>query len=90
MKPRFHFALQKSFLGQQLTFDGKPFGPIKYKELVREAYILAKHCNISYSEVMNMTPTERQYMLEFLKEDMDREKESLNKIKKQQEERRSR
>lgn len=62
------------------TKDGKPYGPELYKELVREAYILAKNTNTPYTELMNITPTERHYLLEFIKDEFER----AQKIRKEQ------
>ena len=60
------FALHQSFLDQQQTKDGQPYGPIRYKEIVKECYLISRNTSTSYSEILNMTPLERHYILEFL------------------------
>lgn len=65
----------------QLTSDGKPYGPVRYKQIVQERYIISKQAHISYSDTGKMTPSERKMILQFLVEDSRREKEALEKAK---------
>ena len=65
-----------------MTEDGKPYGPFRYKEIVKERYIISKYCNTSYTDLANVTPTERNYLLEFATEECDKAKESIENIKK--------
>lgn len=46
--------------------NDQPYAPIRYKELVKECYLISKNINTSYTDVLNITPTERTYLLEFL------------------------
>ena len=55
--------------------DGTPFGPTRYKEIARERYLISKHTNTSYEDTALITPLEREYILEFLVEDMQRQKD---------------
>ena len=71
------FELHQSFITPQLTSDGKPYGPIKYKELLKEAYLIVKHTGATYDDVMSMSPTERKYVLSFLIEEAERNKKSI-------------
>ena len=70
-----------SSLDPQKTNDGKPYGPIKYKEIVKERWLIAKNSNIPYSDTENMTPTERYYILEFIAEEVKKTNEALEKRK---------
>ena len=72
-------------MDRQLTKDGKPYGPIRYKQIVQENYIISRSINTTYSDIMNMTPTERGYMMEFIKTENDNYKEMLEKQKQKQE-----
>lgn len=65
----------------QLTSDGKPYGPARYKELVKERYYISKCCNTSYNEVGDITPTERRYLLEMIVEELQKQKEAIDKAK---------
>ena len=62
-----------------MTEDGKPFGPQRYKEIARERYLISKHTNTSYDDTSNITPLERGYLLEFLVEDLQRQKDMYDK-----------
>ena len=59
------------------TLNGKPFGPIRYKELVKENYLIAKNTHITYDEVLRMTPLERGYILEFLVDEAKRKEQEI-------------
>lgn len=50
----------------QLTNDGKPYGPARYKELVKERYLISRYMNTSYTDLGQLTPTERGYIIEFI------------------------
>lgn len=78
-----HFATQTSFLDPKLTSDGELYGPIRYKEIVRQCYLIAKNCNISYSDVMDITPIERDYLLEFILEDVEKTQEMIQRNREQ-------
>jgi hypothetical protein len=65
-----------------LTDDGKPYGPWRYKQIVRESYIITKNTNTSYSDVLDMTPIEREYLIEFLAEDFKKQQEQIEQSKK--------
>ena len=64
-----------------MTSDGQPYGPIKYKEIVKERWLIAKNSNIPYSDTENMTPTERYYILEFIAEEVKKTNEAIEKRK---------
>jgi len=78
------FDLTESFLDPQLNSEGKPFGPTKYKELTRERYLISKHSNTSYSEVGDVSPLERSYILEFIADELKKQKELIDKQKEKQ------
>jgi len=58
-----------------LTSDGKPYAPIRLKQIVKENFYLTRHLNNSYSDLIDITPLERKYLLEFLMEDFKKQKE---------------
>lgn len=73
------FASRLNFLDQQYDEEGKPLGPERYKEIVKERYYIAKHGNISYADTGKMTPTERDYIREFIEEDLKRQRDYIEK-----------
>ena len=64
-----------------MTKDGQPYGPLRYKEIVRERYIISKHTNTSYKDTDQITPTERNYILEFITEELQKQQELYEKAK---------
>ena len=70
------FAQTMSFLDPILTSDGSPYGPHRFKEITKERYLISKHCNTSYKDLDNVTPTERAYLLEFIYEELRKEQEA--------------
>lgn len=75
------FELLESFSDPQLNDEGLPYGPTKYKELTRERYIISKHSNTSYSEIGDISPLERSYLLEFIADELKKQKELIDKQK---------
>ena len=73
------FASHLNFLDPQSTKDGKPYGPYRYKNIVKERYYISKNTNISYTDTGNMTPLEREYIMEFVTDDLKKTKEMLDK-----------
>lgn len=61
-----------NFLDPQLTSDGLPYGPTRYKEIIEERYYISKFMNTSYGDTGKITPTERRYLLTLIKEDQER------------------
>lgn len=64
-----------------MTSDGKPFGPYRYKQIVKECYLISKNSNTSYTDVMKITPQERNYILEFIEGEAKRNQELMEKSK---------
>lgn len=78
------FSTQVNFLDPKYREDGEPYGPWRYKELVRLNYIISKNCNTSYTDILKITPRERDYLWEFIYDDAkkaeDMIKENRQKI----------
>ena len=64
-----------------MTRDGKPYGPIRYKEIVRECYIIAKNSNTPYTDLMNITPIEKNYLMEFIMDEFEANKKASEEFK---------
>ncbi len=64
-----------------MTDDGRPYAPVRFKEIVRERYEISKRLHTSYNEVGEMTPTERSYILDFILEDSKRQEEMIEQAK---------
>ena len=66
----------------QFSEDGEHYGPRRFKEIVKECYSIAKNCNTSYTDLLKITPRERNYLIEFIVEDAKRAKETIESSKK--------
>ena len=64
----------------QLTSDGKPYSPIRYKELVTERYFITKHSHISYEDTGQMTPVERRYIIEYIRDELKQQEEQMKEL----------
>lgn len=62
----------------QLTKDGRPYAPYRFKEIARERYIISKAINTSYNDIGKITPTERNYILEFISDDIKRSQQMFD------------
>lgn len=60
-----------------LTSNGRPYGPYRYEKIVEECYVISKKTNTSYTDVLKMTPLEREYLLKFIRRDVERENELI-------------
>ena len=52
-----------------------------YKDFVQQRYIISRHINTSYNDTGSITPLERRYILEFIKDELQRHQDALEKIK---------
>ena len=73
------FASHLNFLDPQKTSDGRPYGPIRYEQIVKDCYLISKNLNTSYADVLRITPVERNYLIKFLIEDAKRAQENVEK-----------
>ena len=73
------FASQVNFLDPKLTSDGKPYGPWRYKNIVQECYWITKNCNTSYVDILKITPREKDYLLEFISDEIQKTNERIKK-----------
>ena len=58
--------------------------PKLFKDLVRERYLISKHTNTSYEDTASLTQIERQYIFEFITDDLNREREAYEKLRQEQ------
>jgi hypothetical protein len=67
-----------------LTSDGRPYAPARFKDIVKERYLISRFSNTSYKDLDNVTPLEREYLLEFIYEEKQKEKEAYEEAKRNQ------
>ena len=77
------FASQQSFLDPLLTSDGKLYAPLRYKRILQDVYTITRNTNIDYQSVMNMSVTEREYIMSFLIDEAKNIKKHTDEIQQQ-------
>ncbi len=81
MKKFLHFfASGPSFLDPQTSSDGTPFGPKRYKELVKECWYISDNLNTSYADVLNLSYKDRVYLIEYINEKKEATRQALEEI----------
>jgi hypothetical protein len=73
-----------SFLDPQTSKDGKPYGPKRFKELVKECWYISDNLNTSYTDVLDLSVQERIYLAECIKEKHEATKRAFDEIKARQ------
>jgi hypothetical protein len=53
----------------------------RYKELTRGRYMISKYSNTSYSDTANITPLERDYIIGFITEELEKQQKALEEAK---------
>lgn len=74
------YPSQGSFLDPQKTSDGKPYGPIRYEEIVKERYLISKTINTSYLDTGKITPLERKYILQYMVDEIKQQQEKIKEM----------
>lgn len=74
-----YYPSQGSFLDPQSSKERIE----RFKELVKERYLISKNINTSYNDVGKITPLEREYLIEFLVDEAKKSKELIEKNKNQ-------
>lgn len=75
------FALDRSFLDPQLSEDGTPYGPKRYKEIVRECWYVSDNTHTSYSDVLDLSYLERVYLIRLINEKQEATREAIDALK---------
>ena len=70
-----------NFLDPQLTSDGRPYGPVRFEQIVEECYAISKRIHTSYNDLKQITPLERTYLLQFIKNDVERKNQIIEQQK---------
>ena len=75
---------QMSFFDPRWTSEKKPYAPERFRDIVKERYLISVHSNSSYESTASITPTERTLLLQLIKDDLQRKQEQYDKIRNQQ------
>jgi hypothetical protein len=53
----------------------------RYKELTRGRYLISKFCNTSYNDAGDISPLERDYIIGFITEELERQQKAYEEAK---------
>jgi len=56
-----------------------PFGLYRFNQIIKECYLISKNINTSYNDLMDITPKEKDMMLEFLNDEAKKQEEMFEK-----------
>lgn len=71
------FRTTGEFFDPPLTSDGKNYAQERFREIVKERYLISKNCNTSYSDLADVTPLERNYLLELIIDELQKKKKMI-------------
>ena len=78
------FASDLSFLDPQTSNDGSPYGPKRFKEIVKECWFISDNLNTSYTDVLDLSFQERFYLISLINEKQNATKRFLEESKAKQ------
>lgn len=58
-----------------------PYGVVRFEEIIQECYIISKNIHTSYTDLLDITPREKNMMLELLNNEAKRQQELYDKQK---------
>ncbi len=69
--------MDQNFLDPQTSSDGKPYGPKRYKEIVKECWYISDNTNTSYTDVLDISFQERLYIIECINGKQEATKQAM-------------
>ena len=70
-----------SFLDPQTSSDGKPYGPKRYKEIVKECWYISDNLHTSYTDVLDLSFIERFYLIEFINSKQEATRQAIEEAR---------
>ncbi len=64
-----------------MTSKGEPYGPKRFKEIVRECWYISDNIHTSYNDVLNMSILERLYLVRFINEKIENTNKALEEAR---------
>ena len=75
------FASGPSFLDPQTSNDGSPYGPKRFKEIVKECWYISDSLHTSYTDVLDLSYIERVYLIENINAKNDATKKAFEEAR---------
>ena len=80
-KSRPSFASGPSFLDPPISNDGSPYGPKRFKEIVKECWYISDSLHTSYTDVLDLSYTERVCLIENINAKNDATKKAFEEAR---------
>ena len=61
--------------------NGEPYGPHHFKQLVKQLYIISKSCYTSYTDLLDITPAEKDILWACIDEENEARQQIIEKAK---------
>ena len=81
------FVSLLNFIYQRFDLEGNWIGPKRFKEIIEECWFISKNINTSYTDILQISPMERKYLIDTIKESNRLEKEEFDRVVKESKER---
>jgi len=81
--------LDQSFLDPLTYKDGTPYGPKRYREIVRECWYISDQTHTSYADVLDLSHQERLFLIECIADKQKATQKAIAQLQAQQELRKS-
>jgi hypothetical protein len=75
------FASGPSFLDPQTSSDGTPYGPKRFKEIVKECWYICDNTNTSYTDVLDVSVQERRFLIDNINAKHDATKKAMEEAR---------
>ena len=75
------FASGPSFLDPPTSNDGSPYGPKRFKELVKECWYISDSLHTSYTDVLDLSVSERIFLIENINAKNDATKKAFEEAR---------
>lgn len=69
-----------NFFDPLWTSDGKPYAPEQFNMIIQERYQISKNTHTSYSDLGEITPTERAYLIKLVVDDLKMKEEIISQL----------
>lgn len=66
-----------------MTSNGELYAPKRFKEIVKECWYISDNIHTSYNEVLDLSVTERTYLIQFIQEKIANTNKALEATKQQ-------
>lgn len=68
-----------NFLDPQVLPNGEPYAPKRFRDIAQECYWVSKYVHTSYNDVQDMTPKERELIISFITDELEKQEKEIEK-----------